>query len=167
MTPGEIAALTASAFGAGAMNAMAGGGTILTFPTLVLLGMPAITANATSTVALLPGTAASMAGFRREVAAHSGWLKTLFLPSLVGGTIGSVLLLRTPERTFAYLAPALVLFATVLFMVRGALARRFFPGRKGSDPRPSDLGPGRWVTASVLQLGVAIYKDISAPGSAS
>lgn len=158
MTPGEILALTASAFGAGAMNAMAGGGTILTFPTLVFLGMPAIQANATSTVALLPGAATSMAGFRREVAANREWLKTLFLPSLAGGTLGSVLLLRTPERTFEALAPVLILFATVLFMVRGALSRRFFPSRDGDGgPSPSDLGPGRWTVAFVLQLGVAVY----------
>lgn len=137
------------------MNAMAGGGTILTFPALVFLGMPAITANATSTVALLPGAAASMAGYRREVAAHRGWLKTLFLPSLLGGTLGSVLLLRTPERTFELLAPVLILFATVLFMLRGALARRFSPtGGPAEAPSPSPL---RWGVAVLLQFGVAVY----------
>jgi uncharacterized membrane protein YfcA len=157
MTPLQILALAASAFAAGAMNAMAGGGTILTFPTLIFLGMPAITANATSTVALLPGAAASMAGFRREVAANRQWLKTLFLPSLVGGVIGSVLLLRTPEKVFANLAPLLVLFATVLFMVRGVLARRFGPGRGDGPLEPGHLSGGQWVVAWVLQLGVAVY----------
>ena len=130
------------------MNAMAGGGTLLTFPTLVFLGMPAIAANATSTVALLPGAAASMAGYREEVARNRGWLKTLFLPSLLGGTLGSVLLLRTPEQTFEMLAPVLILFATVLFMLRGFLARRF------SSAAPS---PGRWAVAMLLQFGVAVY----------
>jgi uncharacterized protein len=149
MTAAQILALVAAAFGAGAMNAMAGGGTILTFPTLVFLGMPAIQANATSTVALLPGAAASMAGFRREVSRNRSWLKTLFLPSLVGGTIGSVLLLRTPERTFELLAPFLILFATVLFMLRGFLARRFAP--------PVGPSTARWAVAVLLQLGVAIY----------
>ena len=62
------------------MNAMAGGGTILTFPTCVFLGLPAVTASATSAVALLPAAAASLFGFRREVRAHRAWLKTLFLP---------------------------------------------------------------------------------------
>ena len=90
MTPLQILALAASALGAGAMNAMAGGGTILTFPTLVFLGMPTITANATSTVALLPGAVTSMFGFRREVSANRRWLKTPFLPSLVGGVIGAL-----------------------------------------------------------------------------
>jgi len=124
LSPAEIAALLGAAFGAGVMNAMAGGGTILTFPVLLLLGQSPITANATSTVALMPGAAASLFGYRREVRTHRAWLKTLFLPSLLGGTLGAWLLLRTPEEAFASLAPLLVLFATVLFMVQGLVARR-------------------------------------------
>jgi len=139
------------------MNAMAGGGTILTFPTLVFLGMPAITANATSTVALLPASVTSMYGFRREVSSNRRWLKTLFLPSLVGGVIGSALLLRTPEKVFASLAPLLVFFATVLFMVRGVLARRFSPSRGPGPVEPESLSTGHWALAWVLQLGVAVY----------
>lgn len=157
MMPLQILALVASALGAGAMNAMAGGGTILTFPTLVFLGMPAIMANATSTVALLPGAVTSMYGFRREVSANRRWLKTLFLPSLIGGIIGSALLLRTPEKVFASLAPVLVLFATVLFMVRGLLARRFFPSRGDGPVEPEHLSAGQWTLAWFLQLGVAVY----------
>jgi uncharacterized membrane protein YfcA len=145
--------LVAAAFGAGVMNAMAGGGTILTFPSLIFLGLPAITASATSTVALLPAAVASLYGFRDEVRANRGWLKTLFLPSLVGGTIGSVLLLRTPEKVFAFLAPLLILFATALFMVQGFLARR--SARTVEDP--ADLPRGRLALATVLQFGVAVY----------
>jgi uncharacterized membrane protein YfcA len=158
--PVHIAALVASAVGAGAMNAMAGGGTILTFPTLIFLGMPAIMANATSTVALLPGAAASMAGFKEDVLRTKGWLRTLFLPSLGGGILGSVLLLRTSEKTFAHLAPVLILLATVLFMARGALSRRFLPRQEQEDrgdPDPSGLSRGRWITATLLQLAVAVY----------
>jgi hypothetical protein len=156
MTPSQALALLAASAAAGVMNAMAGGGTIVTYPTLLLAGVPAIVANATSTVALLPGTIASMAGYRREVATHRHWLKTLFLPSLVGGTLGAVLLLRTPERVFAQLAPALILFATVLFMVQGVVRRR--AARAGVDemvaPVPS---AGHWLLAAVAQLGVAVY----------
>jgi uncharacterized membrane protein YfcA len=124
MTVTEGAIMLAAAATGGLMNAMAGGGTIVTFPILVFLGEPAIIANATSTVALLPGAAASMAGYGKEVASHREWLKTLLLPSVVGGGIGSLLLLRTPEKTFANLAPLLVLFATLLFIWQGMLARR-------------------------------------------
>jgi uncharacterized membrane protein YfcA len=157
-TAPHIAALVASAIAAGAMNAMAGGGTILTFPTLIFLGMPAIMANATSTVALLPGAVASMAGFKEDVLRYKGWLKTLFVPSLAGGVLGSVLLLRTSEKTFAHLAPVLILLATVLFMARGALSRRFLPQQEGGgDPDPSQLSRGRWIAATLLQLAVAVY----------
>jgi uncharacterized membrane protein YfcA len=153
--------LVAASFAAGAMNAMAGGGTILTFPSLVFLGLPAIAASATSTVALLPAAVASLYGFRDEVRAHRQWLKTLFLPSLAGGAIGCVLLLRTPEKTFAFLAPILILFATALFMAQGALAR-WSARRKEREGAPAaapvdGLPRGRWALASLLQLGVAIY----------
>ncbi len=135
------------------MNAMAGGGTILTFPSLIFLGLPAIAANATSTVALLPGAAASLFGYREEVREHRHWLKTLFLPSLAGGAIGSFLLLRTPEKTFELLAPLLILFATTLFMVQGLVSRRTSPGKSLNE----SPGTGRWALAWILQLAVAIY----------
>jgi uncharacterized membrane protein YfcA len=157
MTAAQSLILAASAFGAGAMNAMAGGGTLLTFPTLMFLGMPAVAANATSTVALLPGAAASMAGFRREVSENRGWLRTLFLPSLLGGVLGSILLLRTPEKTFQHLAPVLILFATILFMLRGVLAKRFSPQTGAGVPDLSSLPPSRWIVAMLLQFGVAVY----------
>jgi uncharacterized protein len=155
MTPAEAAALLAAAFGAGVMNAIAGGGTILTFPVLLFLGQPAITANATSTVALWPGAVASLYGYRREVASHRSWFGTLFLPSLMGGALGSWLLLRTPEKIFADLAPLLVLFATVLFMVQGVLSRRLVQGDPAAvAPLPTG---GRWAAAVVAQFGVAVY----------
>jgi uncharacterized protein len=146
--------LIAASFGAGVMNAMAGGGTILTFPSLVFIGLPAIAANATSTVALLPASLTSLFGFRDDVRLYQGWLKRLVLPSLIGGAVGSVLLLRTPEKTFASLAPLLILFATVLFMIQGLLARRATARTVDPQGEPSQ---GRWTLAVLLQLGVAIY----------
>ncbi len=157
MTPSQALALLAASAAAGVMNAMAGGGTIVTYPTLLLAGVPAIVANATSTVALLPGTIASMAGYRREVATHRHWLKTLFLPSLVGGTLGAVLLLRTPERTFAQLAPALILFATVLFMVQGVVRKRAVKASVAEETIAPVPSAGNWLLAAVAQLGVAVY----------
>ena len=152
MNAATVAALVGSSFAAGVMNAIAGGGTIVTFPTLVFLGMPSIGANATSTVALLPGAASSMAGYRNEVATHKEWLKTLFLPSLVGGGIGSVLLLLTPENTFKHLAPFLILFATSLFLLQMILAKR-----KGKETEENPRTPARWTVASLFQFGVAVY----------
>jgi uncharacterized membrane protein YfcA len=153
MTAAQILILIAAAFGAGVMNAMAGGGTILTFPSLIFLGLPAIAANATSTVALLPAAVTSLYGYREDVRANQGWLRTLFLPSLVGGALGSVLLLLTPEKTFAFLAPVLILFATALFMIQGFFSRH----STYSVEDPAQLSRGRLALASLLQLGVATY----------
>ncbi|MEP7012238.1 MAG: sulfite exporter TauE/SafE family protein [Acidobacteriota bacterium] len=164
MTPAEALLLGGSAFGAGVMNSIAGGGTILTFPALVALGLPAISANATSTVALLPGAASSMAGYRSEVQSHTGWLRALFLPSLIGGAAGSVLLLSTPEKVFARLAPWLILFATGLFLVQGAWARRKAKKdlRAGKDveanrEKMNGLPEGWFWGAVAAQLGIAVY----------
>ncbi len=153
MNAGQIGLLVASSAGAGVMNAMAGGGTILSYPALLFVGESAITANATSTVALWPGAAASLFGYRREVAQNREWLKTLFLPSLLGGALGAVLLLRTPVKVFAGLAPYLILFATVLFMVQGAVAR--WMQKTGREQ--GGLTRGRLTAALVYQFGVGVY----------
>ena len=151
MTPLQMAALSAASFGGGVMNALAGGGTLLTFPSLILVGMPSIQANATSTVALLPGAASSMWGYRREVSEHREWLKTLLIPSIVGGTLGSVLLLKTPEKIFASLAPFLVLFATLLFLFQTVTA-----GLK-KEAVSGEIQGKRWVAVWLWQFAVAVY----------
>ncbi len=145
--------IVASSVGGGFMNAIAGGGTILTYPALLFAGESAITANATSTVALLPGAAASMFGYRREVRTHAHWLRVLLLPSLAGGAIGAVLLLITPAMAFERLAPLLVLFATALFVLQGAIARR----RGTPDPPVGRPRGGRVAWAWLLQLLIGIY----------
>jgi len=150
MTPGQVAALVASSTGAGIMNAMAGGGTILTYPTLLFMGESAITANATSTAALWPGAAASMYGYRQEVLDHKEWLKSLFVPSVLGGALGAVLLLATPTERFERFAPFLILFATLLFMLQGALSRWLRPEGRGQTPT-------RWTAAWLFQFGVGVY----------
>jgi uncharacterized membrane protein YfcA len=141
-----------SALGGGVMNAMAGGGTLLTYPALLFAGESAITANATSTIALWPGAATSMFGYRREVRANASWLTVLFLPSLLGGAIGAVLLLRTPVKVFEHLAPFLVLFATILFMIQGFVSRS-----APADPPAGGRGGRRAALAWLFQLGIGIY----------
>jgi uncharacterized protein len=150
----ELAILIGSGAGAGAMNALAGGGTLLTFPALLLLGLPAKVANATSTVALVPGAAASFAGYWEEARSHPKWLSTLFWPSLIGGGAGSLLLLATPERIFFRLAPILVLFATGLFALQTRSAQR--RSDAGLDPPEPAAGRPR-ALAMLAQLGVATY----------
>lgn len=148
----------AAAIGA-MMNAVAGGGTLVTFPALVALGVPPITANATSTVALWPGTMASMWGYRRELAGARRWAIAFAVPSLVGGAAGALLLLVTPERRFAALVPWLILGATALFVAQQPLMRALTdrgglrPLERGAD---GSLGP---PSAAFLfyQLLVGIY----------
>jgi len=105
------------------MNAIAGGGTLLTFPALVGLGISPIVANATSTVALWPGAVSSMWGYRDELSGASRWALGFAVPSLVGGGIGAWLLLQTPPARFAAIVPWLVLSATALFMLQPVVVR--------------------------------------------
>src|SRR5437879_13150054 len=115
-------ALVAAA-AAGAVNAMAGGGTRRTFPTIAGLGVTALVANATSTVALWPGSLGSMWGYRHELTGARRWVIGFTAPSLAGGAFGAWLLLHTPPAAFDRIVPFLVLGATILFLVQGPLLR--------------------------------------------
>jgi len=123
MSVAEITGLIAAAAAAGAINAIAGGGTLITFPTLLLFGTPPVTANATSTLALMLGTGGSVFGYRRHIAAVKKWLWRFAAVSILGGLIGSALLTRTEEKVFARLVPFLILFATILFLSQGVLRK--------------------------------------------
>ena len=119
-----FAVLAAAAFGAGVLNAIAGGGTFLTFPALVWAGVPPIAANATSALAVCPGYLGSTLGFRTELAAlPRALLAREALLCAIGGVIGALLLLVTPAQVFARVVPWLLLFATALFAVGPRLSR--------------------------------------------
>lgn len=112
----HIALLLVAAFVAGALNAVAGGGSFLTLPALVFTGIPPVVANATGTVALLPGYAASAWGFKDDMAPPPGLsMGTSIALSLIGGAGGAALLLLTPNDTFRRVVPWLLLAATALF----------------------------------------------------
>jgi uncharacterized membrane protein YfcA len=141
---------------AGVMNALAGGGTLLTFPALLLALPPGdasqVVANATSTVALVPGSLAGAWGFRRELRSVSHWIRLLFLPSLLGGLIGSLLVTRLPPRFFALLVPWLILTATLLFLLQPTITRVFGIGKPHAEPRPAAR-----AAVVVFQFLVAVY----------
>lgn len=107
----------------GVMNSIAGGGTLLTFPALVALGISPIVANATSTVALWPASVSSMYGYRRELEGALPWAGAFALPSLLGGAAGALLLLHTSPERFSALVPWLVLGATALFVAQEPVMR--------------------------------------------
>ena len=148
---------------AGMMNAVAGGGTLVTFPTLIFAGLPSIVANATSTIALLPAALSSAFSYRTAARSVSRWL-TVFAPvSLLGGLTGGILLVRTPSRVFDTLVPFLILFATVLFMANSSFNRLSarVAGRAagaGLEARHEEGPPRSWVAgAALFQLAVAVY----------
>jgi uncharacterized membrane protein YfcA len=142
-----LALLFAAAFWAGAQNALAGGGSFITLPTLMLSGLDARAANITSTIALFPGQLAT-GWVGRDNVAGAGDLGfgVLVALSLAGGAVGAVLLLATPPAFFARLVPYLVLFATAVF-AWGSFLRR---------PAEAARPLGRAPTA-LIQFGISIY----------
>lgn len=142
-----------AAVAAGMINSIAGGGTLVSFPTLVWLGRDPIMANVTNTVALWPGSLGAMVAFRRDLAESRDWLALLAVPSLAGGLIGAVLLLLTPTRVFASLVPYLILFATLLLAAQEPIARVL--GLEAVEGR-GRRGRHR-AGAAVFQFFVALY----------
>ena len=108
--------LIAAGFAAGAINSIAGGGSFLTFPSLVIAGVPAVVANASNTVALVPAAVASGFAYRKDIRQlGEGRIRSWFIVSIFGGLLGAILLLYTSDKTFRLIAPWLLLFATLLF----------------------------------------------------
>ena len=115
--------LVAAAFLAGVLNAVAGGGSFLSFPALLGMNMLPVQANATNTVAIWPGQLTSVAAYRQDVRKNLRAALLMGLAGLVGGTAGAVVLLNTPQKTFMHLVPWLLLFAASTFAVSGPVAR--------------------------------------------
>jgi uncharacterized protein len=140
----------------GALNSVAGGGSFITFPSLIFSGVPPIQANATSTVALWPGSVASTSAYRKELATQKRLFVLLLSGiSLIGGVLGAILLLHTPQATFVRLIPYLLLLATVLFafspIITSLLRKRADKTQKTAFTWPALVG------ISVFQLVIATY----------
>jgi uncharacterized protein len=153
MTLIQAALLIIAAFLAGALNAVAGGGTFISYPALVFTGVPLITANVTSSVALLPGMLASAATYRKSLRVERGQLLRLTVISLIGGLLGAVLLLHTKPGVFARVLPFLLLIATLLFAFGPALTARL-------RQRAPASGQASWRSeafAAAMLLVFAIY----------
>ncbi len=139
----QTAFLCAAAFFAGAINSVAGGGTLLTFPALTwILGssaVAAVTANATSTVALFPGSLAATWGYRRELSGQGRWLVPLLIPSVIGSVVGTWLVVTQPEKIFHDLVPWLILTASGLFLLQPAITRWTGIGRPHAQPSTSTV----------------------------
>ncbi|GIX14581.1 MAG: UPF0721 transmembrane protein [Paracoccaceae bacterium] len=145
---GQWLLLGLAGFGAGLLNAVAGGGTFLTLPALIHAGVAPVAANATATLVALPGYLGSAWGFRRDMRAEGALgLRVIMAIAALGGVIGGLLLVVTPGDTFMWIVPWLMLLATVLFAAGPGLVARL--RRRGASP-------GRFASAAVL-LAVSVY----------
>ena len=135
-----------AAVAGGAINSVAGGGSFVAFPALLFAGVAPVPANATNTIALWPGSLASVLAYRRELGEVKRELFPLAVAALLGGLAGSLLLLRTSESTFVLLIPWLLLFATLLFTFGGAVARKLTHGARAP----------LWL-AAIVQLAISVY----------
>ncbi len=145
--------LLAAGFVGGVINTVAGGGSFVTFPALLLAGIPPVSANATNTFASCSGYLGGAYALRREIAAHRARLPRLALISLLGGIVGAGLLLRTPEAAFRAAIPWLMLLATVLFIFGGRInqaLRRYAAGHRHASLF------GRLALSGML-FGVCLY----------
>jgi uncharacterized membrane protein YfcA len=142
MTPLELLALAAAGFAAGAVNAVAGGGTLISFPALVAVGYPAKVANVTNTIAVWPGYVGGCVGYRHELSSQRRRAILLAVPSVLGALAGAALLLATSEDTFEAIAPVLILFSAALLAFQSPLsdfAARHRVGSRGGDHLPVAL----------------------------
>jgi uncharacterized membrane protein YfcA len=140
-------AVAAAGFAAGGINAVVGSGTLVTFPVLLAVGLPPVTATVTNSLGLVAGNLAGAIGYRRELRGQRGLLLRLLPASVLGAVTGAFLLLHLPPSAFEAVVPALIGLAVVLVatqpLLQRALARR--RASRTEDPAPFRIGPGRLV----------------------
>lgn len=147
----EAAGLFAAAFVAGAINAVAGGGSLISFPALLAAGYPAKSANVTNTVALVPGYVGGSLGYRAELADQGRRLLRLAVPAMLGGLAGAVLLLTTPQSAFEVIVPFLILAACILMALQDRLS--VFTERHRGEFADGEAAP-QALLVSTFFLGV-------------
>ncbi|PKO17595.1 hypothetical protein CVU37_08930 [candidate division BRC1 bacterium HGW-BRC1-1] len=146
--PASLILLLGAAFVAGALNAVAGGGSFLTLPALIFTGVPPVVANATGTVALLPGYISAALGFRVDMKAPPGMnLRSLAVLSILGGGTGAALLLMTGDVAFGRIVPWLMAASTIMFAMGPWLTRRRGSGGEGAGYSPKSVLGTMAVTA--------------------
>jgi len=155
----QLIFLCVAAFVAGAINSVAGGGTLLTFPALTwILGTSmnpesaGVVANATSTFSLFPGSLAATWGYRREMEGQGRWIVPLLIPSLLGSFVGTLLVVTLPEKVFSEMVPWLILAASALFLLQPAITKWTGIGQPHAQP-------SSWTMVGIVgfQFLIALY----------
>lgn len=154
MTPSlaSLGTLLAAGFVAGAINSVAGGGSLVAFPALLSVGLSPLGANATCTASLMPGSFASVIGYRDRLAGTRDRVLAMAVPSVLGGVAGAVLAMRVGERRFAASVPWLILLATGLFAAQAPLSRWL-----ASHTTDAPMSRARLAGIAAFQLLVAVY----------
>jgi uncharacterized membrane protein YfcA len=148
-----MAAVLLAGLAAGTINTVVGSGTLITFPTLLAVGVPPVTANVSNTIGLVPGSISGAIGYRRELKGQLGRLLRLGAASLTGGVLGAVLLLALPDAAFNAIVPALILAGCVLVVVQPYVAR-WVAARATARGRVVPEHGALWVWVLVLATGV-------------
>lgn len=157
MTAGRGVFLFVASVLAGAVNAVAGGGSLLSFPAAMAAGLPAIVANATNAAALMPGSLASAWTYRAHLSGLGRLTALLAVPAVVGALIGAAILRHTSERVFDAVVPLLVAGATLLILAHGLVARLLRPASPAEHAETREGGGGWLVAALGFQLLVSVY----------
>ncbi len=153
MTPLEVVAVVLAGVAAGTINTVVGSGTLITFPTLLAIGVPPVTANVSNTIGLVPGSLSGAVGYRRELTGQRGRLLRLGSASLVGGVVGAALLLVLPEAAFDAVVPVLIALGCVLVVVQPRVSAWVADraAARGREVHPHGAG---WVWLLVMLTGV-------------
>ncbi len=146
--PGEVALLAGAGFAAGATNAVAGGGSLISFPALLAVGYPSVAANVTNSVAVLPGYLGGSIGYREELKTQRSRIVALAATSIAGAVAGAALLLTGSEKTFKDIVPFLILFSCALLAVQPWLSKRI---------KPREHSQERSLRLHVMQFLAALY----------
>lgn len=157
MTPLDLTLIGAGGFVAGAVNAVAGGGTFFSFPALLAVGLPPVVANASNSVALWPGSLTGAWAYRQELARYKRYLWPMGIASLLGGVVGGLLLLAAGDARFSSLIPWLLAFATLLFAFSPQLSRGLKHLRQPATPPPAGPHGAGSPVGWLVQWLVSIY----------
>nr|WP_205472548.1 sulfite exporter TauE/SafE family protein [Nocardioides sp. SYSU D00038] len=139
--------------GAGGINTLVGSGTLITFPTLLALGVPPVTANVSNNIGLVSGSVSGAIGYRRELAGQRARVLRLLSASLVGGLVGAVLLLVLPDDAFSAIVPVLIMVGVVLVVLQPRL-QRWVAGRRTAAAGDRPAGDPWWAWPAALGTGV-------------
>lgn len=154
MGPAEALAIFAAGTAAGAVNAIVGSGSLITFPTLLAFGYPPIVANVSNNVGMVPGNVSGALGYRRELAGQRSRLIRLGAVSALGSAGGAAALLTLPSASFRFIVPVLILIASVLVVVQPWLSRRIAERRNRQSEADGGSAAGREAISPVLSAGV-------------